>query len=158
MAVEVASVRGVRQIYGVRDVGGGIGVIKTEGISNELTVDVTGDVLNDLAIATVKIPAGAILVGAYYETTEAFDTGGTTPALEIGTSGSEATNGVTVTDAQLSNVGADDITAALSGTWAAGSALAAETTVGIAFSGTTPTATRGVGKTRVTIEYKKLAA
>ena len=155
--VELGTIRGVRNIYGGRDTGNSLGIIKTDGISNELTVDVTGDVLNDLLVAEVKIPARSILVAAYFETTEVFVLGGTTPALEVGTSGSEATNGVTVTEAQLETVGADDITAALAGTWAAGAALAAETTVGIAFSGSTPTATRGAGKARVTIQYKKLA-
>ncbi len=158
MAVELGTIRGVRNIYGTRETGGAVGIIKTEGISNELTVDVTGDVLNDLLIATVVIPAGSILQAAYFETTEVFVLGGTTPALEIGTSGSEATNGVTVTEAQLEAVGADDITAALAGTWAAAGALAADTTVGIAFSGSTPTATRGLGKARVVIEYKKVSA
>ncbi len=158
MTTEIATLRGVRNNYGVRDTGGGLGVIKTEGISNELTIDVTGDTLNDLSIHQVKIPAGSILVAAYFETTEVFVLGGTTPALEIGTATTEATNGVTVTEAQLEAVTADDITAALSGTWAAGAALAAETTVGVAFSGSTPTATRGAGKVRVTIVYKKLAA
>ena len=104
------------------------------------------------------IPAGSIITAAYFETTEVFVLGGTTPALEVGTSGSEATNGVTVTEAQLETVGADDITAALSGTWAAGVALVADTVVGVAFSGSTPTAVSGSGKARVTVVYKKLAA
>lgn len=157
MSVETMPIRGVRQQYGERFTGRALGVIKTEGISNELTVDVTGETLNDLSYAEVKLPAGSIITAAYFETSEVFVLGGTTPAIEVGTSGSEATNGVTVTEAQAEAVGADDITAALSGTWAAGAALAAETTVGIAFSGTTPTATTGVGKLRVTIVYKKLA-
>jgi hypothetical protein len=158
MTVETGAIRGVRTVYGTRETGNAVGVIGTEGISNELTVDVTGSSLNDLNIATVVIPAGAILTAAYFETTEVFVLGGTTPALEVGTATSEATNGVTVTEAQLEAVGADDITAALSGTWAAGAALAADTTVGIAFSGTSPTATVGAGKARVTVVYKKLAA
>lgn len=163
MAVEVDATRGVRNIYGQREKGYAVGVIKTEGVSNELTVDVTGSMLDDIidgkeVIASVVIPAGSILTAAYYETTEVFTLGGTTPALEIGTDGSEATNGVTVTEAQLEAVGADDITAALAGTWAAGAALAADTTVGIAVSGTSPTSVRGSGIARVTIVYKKLAA
>lgn len=163
MTTEVATIRGVRNIYGTREKGSAVGVIKTEGISNELTVDVTGTDLDDIAnskdpYATVVIPAGSILVAAYFETTEVFVLGGTTPALEIGTDTSEATNGVTVTEAQLEAVGADDITAALAGTWAAGAALAADTTVGIAFSGTSPTSVAGSGIARVVIEYKKLAA
>jgi hypothetical protein len=162
MSVEVGAIRGVRNIYGTREKGYGVGVIKTEGVSNELTVDLSGSMLDDIAngkevIATVKVPAGAILTAAYYETTEVFTLGGTTPAVEIGTDGSEVTNGVTVSEAQLESVGADDITAALAGTWAAGSALAAETTVGVALSGTSPTAVAGAGKARVTIVYKKVS-
>jgi len=158
MTTEITTIRGVSAQYGERFTGGSIGVIKTDGISNELSVDVTGDVLNDLVIPDMIVPKGAIITGAYFETSEVFVLGGTTPAIEIGTSGSEATNGVTVTEAQAEAVGADDITAALSGTWAAGVALTAATTVGIAFSGTSPTATVGTGKIRITIVYKKLAA
>ena len=158
MSVEIAGLRDVRNIYGTRETGGALGVIGTSGISNELSIEVTGDVLNDLLVADVVIPKGAILVEAYFETTEVFVLGGTTPGFSIGTATSEATNGLPITEAQLESVGADDVTSALTGTWTAGAALAADTTVGIDFTGTTPTATRGVGKARVVIVYKHLGS
>jgi len=155
MTVEITGTRGVRAIYGTRETGGGMGVIKTEGVSNELTVDLSVESITGDAWASVKIPAGSIPVEAYCEVTEAFTVTGTTPTINVGTEGSEATNGVEVTEAQAEAVGAYDITASLQGTWT--SPLAAETEIGVALSGTTPALTGTAGKARVTIVYKKLA-
>lgn len=157
MSTETMRIRGVSQQYGARDTGRTLGVIVTEGISNEVTVDVTGTNLTDLIYPEVFIPKGAIMTAAYFETTEVFVLGGTTPTILVGTKGSEVTNGLVVTEAQAEAVGADDITATLTGTWTAATSLAAQTEVGIAFGGTTPTST-DVGKIRITIVYKKLAA
>ena len=138
--------------YGPRDTGKTTGVIRTSGAMNELTLDIDGEMVGDAAYALVvpKIPAGAIIEDVYVEVTEAFVLGGTTPAIEVGTEGSEATNGVTITEAQAEAVGTYDVTSALAGTWAAG--LAAETTLGLALSGTSPTVT-DAGKMRVVIRY-----
>jgi hypothetical protein len=154
MSFENDSLRGVRVQYGPRFPGFASGQYKTEGSAVELTMDVTGEVLNAPdTVADVVVPAGAYIEKAFYETTEVFTLGGTTPAIEIGTNGSEATNGVTVTEAQAEAVGAGDITAQLAGTWD-NAALAADTTVGIAMSGTSPTSAT-TGKLRVTIVYRK---
>lgn len=158
MSVEQATVRGVRTVYGRRDLGYDVGVIKTEGNSNELSVGISAQMVQDIidgkeVIATVKVPAKSIIEKAYLYVDEAFVLGGTTPAVEVGTDTTEATNGVTLTEANLEAVGGYDVTAGLSGTWAAGSALAAETTVGVAVSGTSPTVT-GVGKARLVVTYK----
>jgi len=156
MSTEVTTIRGVRQTYGTREPGGAIGVVKTEGISNELTVDFDSVSLSDDAFATVVIPAGSIPVAAYVEITEAFVMGGTSPTILVGTSGSEATNGCVISEALGEAIGAADITATLAGTWD-NAGLAAATTVGVALGGTSPTIT-SVGKGRVTVVYKKVAA
>jgi hypothetical protein len=139
--------------YGPRKVGSTYGVAKTEGLSNQLTLDVTGtDVGNakfTLELAPY-LPAGADISKVYAKVTEAFVLGGTTPAIEIGTEGSEATNGFTITEAQAEATGLYDLTSALSGTWAA--PIAAKTTIGIALSGTTPTVT-SAGKIKIVVYY-----
>lgn len=138
--------------YGPRDTGKTTGVIRTSGAVNELTLDIDGEMVGDAAYALVvpKIPANSIVEDVFVEVTEAFVLGGTTPAIEIGTEGTEATNGVTITEAQAEATGVYDVTSALAGTWAAG--LSAETTLGLALSGTSPTVT-DAGKMRVVIRY-----
>ena len=157
MTVEIATIRGVRNNYGTRSKGGGIGFIKTSGISNELSVDVTGDSLTvgGEAFAEVKIPAGSIITGAWVEVTEAFTLGGTSPTILVGTAGSEATNGAVVSEAQAEAVGTVDITAALAGTWNEAT-LAAETSVGVVLGGTSPTSA-ATGSARIVVTYNKIA-
>ena len=140
--------------YGPRKSEGAIGEVKTEGVVRELSIEFTGETVSAAAfdLLAPKLPAGSHIEDVYLKVSEAFVLGGTTPAIEIGTEGSEETNGVTITEAQAEATGTYDITAALAGTWA--SPLAAETTVGIALSGTTPTVTTA-GKAEVVIRYTK---
>ena len=147
----------VSQHYGPRDSKSAKGVVKTEGVMNELSIEFTGSELSSAAydLLAPKLPAGAIIEDVHMYTKEAFVIGGTTPTGEVGTEGSEATNGFTITEAQLETVGWYDLTSALSGTWAA--PLAASTTVGLAMAGTSPTST-AAGKAEVVIRYSKLSA
>ena len=132
-----------------------VGVYDTDGAMRELVIDFDGTVVGNAAFPLLAptLPAGAIIEDVYLVVDAVFALGGTTPAIEIGTEGSEATNGFTITEAQAEATGMKDVTSALSGTWAAG--LAADTTVGIALSGTTPTVT-SAGKARVVIRYAKV--
>jgi hypothetical protein len=150
-----ASSPAVNNHYGPRDVGKTVGVSNTEGFKNELTIDLDGEMVGAAAFPLIppKIPAGSIINSVVVQVEEVFVLGGTSPVIEIGTEGSEATNGVSITEAQAEATGTYDVTAALAGTWAAG--LAAETTLGIALSGTTPTVT-DAGKARVVITYTKM--
>lgn len=139
--------------YGPRSVGQTQGAGKTEGFENQLVFNITGkDVANGAFALTVApfLPKGADITKVYASVTEAFVLSGTTPAIEIGTEGSEATNGFTVSEAQAEAEGYYDLTSALSGTWA--SPLAAATTVGIALSGTSPTVT-DAGVLKVVVKY-----
>jgi hypothetical protein len=145
----------VSQHYGERDTGKTTGVIRTAGAMNELTLDIDAAMVSDGALTLVApiIPAGSLIEDAYVEVTEAFVLGGTSPTILVGTSGSEVTNGLVVNEATAEATGTYDITSTLTGTWAAG--LAADTTVGIDFGGTSPTVT-AVGKMRVVVRYVKV--
>lgn len=140
--------------YGPREVGGTVGVPNTVGFMNELVIDFTGATVNAAAFPLIppSFPAGANIEDAFLEVQEVFALGGTTPAVEVGTEGTEAVNGVTLSEAQLEALGTYDVTPEISGTW--GTSFATETVVGIALSGTTPTITNA-GKARLVIRYIK---
>ena len=144
----------VNNHYGAREVKKSVGVTRTEGFMNELTIDLDGDMVSAEAFPLLApiLPKGAIIEDVFLHVEEVFVLGGTSPVVEIGTEGSEATNGVTLTEAQLEATGTYDVTSALAGTWATG--LAADTTVGIDLAGTNPTST-SAGKARVVIRYLK---
>lgn len=143
--------------YGQREVKKSVGVTKTSGFMNELSMDIDGDMVGaaGFALKAPVIPAGARIEDAFVEVTEAFVLGGTSPIVEVGTETSEATNGVSITEAQAEAVGTYDVTSALSGTWSGSVGLAADTTVGIALAGTSPTVT-SAGKMRLVIRYVKM--
>lgn len=139
--------------YGPRDAGKTVGRIFTEGVKRELSLDIDGDMASAESFALLlanTLPAGSVITEAYVEVTEAFVLGGTTPTILIGTATSEVTNGLVISEAQAEAVGTYDVTGTLTGTWA--SPLAAETTVGLALGGTSPTST-SAGKARVVIRY-----
>ena len=142
----------VNNHYGARSTGKTVGVTQQDGFKNELTLDIDGTMVGNAAYALLapSLPKNALIKEVYVEVTEAFVLGGTSPTIEVGTEGSEATNGFTITQAQAQAVGSYDLTSALSGTWASG--LAAATTVGLAMAGTSPTVT-SAGKMRVVISY-----
>jgi len=150
-------VENVRNQFGTRDVGGTVGVNKVEGMKEELIIDFDGTFFNDGLVGArpFVLPAGAVITAVYMDVEEAFVVTGTTPALEVGTAGSEATNGFTVTEAQLEATGSVNLTSALSGTWDAEAPLAANTTIGFVFSGTTPVIT-DAGKARITILFDRI--
>lgn len=141
---------GVNNHYGERVRGNAIGHIKTEGAIKELTLDITGKMINNSFRPEVVLPAGSLVVEAYADISEVFVVTGTTPTISIGTLGSEATNGVDISEAQAEAVGTVDITSTAAGTWAA--SLAAATTVGVGLGGTTPAVT-DAGKATVVIRY-----
>ena len=128
------------------------GKANTMGFDKELTFDFDAAMVSAEAFPLLapSLPAKAVITKVVVEITEAFALGGTSPVIEFGTEGSEATNGFTITEAQAEAAGIYNLTSALSGTWAAG--LAAATTLGIDLAGTSPTVGTA-GKGRVIIEY-----
>ena len=143
----------VHNHYGPRKVGGAIGTIKTEGAYKELSLDITGDMLNSDYRPQVIIPKGSLPVAVFIDVKEVFVLGGTTPTILVGTSGSEVTNGCVVSEAIAEAVATEDLSATLTGTWAA--SLAAATTVDITLGGTSPTST-SAGKARLIVRYISL--
>lgn len=156
MTVEVTTIRGVRANYGTREVGGGMGVIKTEGTTNELTIDLDAASISGDAWADVVVPAGSIVTAAYIEVFEAFNLGGTTPTIAIGETGAEVTNGIVVSEAIAEAIGTADLIGAAAGEWDPTSAIPHDQVVGVALGGTTPVFTTTVGRARVVITYRKL--
>jgi hypothetical protein len=151
---ETDAIRGTSTVYGKVETGRAFGVVNTVGPSVDYRFDLTGQQLSDLVILDVVIPANTIIDKVYMQVTEVFVVAGSS-VVEVGTDGSEATNGVSITEAQLEALGYTDLTTALAGTWDANAPLAADTTVGIAFSaGSVTTAT--AGKARIVFECMKI--
>lgn len=134
---------GVGKSYGYRSLyEGSAGVTRTAGYKNEIVIDF--DHTNYDRVSKV-IPEGAVVLESYVDVIEAFTfTGGTSPAIEIGTNGSEATNGAGL---DFSTTGVNVGT--LAGTWT--SPIATDTTIGVAATGA-PTSV-DAGKARATIVY-----
>ena len=141
--------------YGRRQSGKTVGRTETDGFVNELVLDIDGEILTNakFPLLAPTLPKNAIVEDVYMEVTAAFNLGGTGPVIDVGTEGSEAINGFTITEIQAETVGTHDLTSALSGTWATG--LAADTTVGIALTGADATTTTA-GKARIVIRYVKV--
>ena len=158
MPFENSAGLGVFNFFGPRKVGEeNIGIVKTEGAYNELIIDVDGAFINKVItdgtsknLAIGKLPAGIKIKEVILEVDTVFVVGGTSPTFLVGTEGSEATNGVSFTEAQAEAVGTV-VNTTFAGTWAA--KLAAETQVGFALGGTTPTLSGG--KARIIIRYIK---
>lgn len=129
------------------------GVVKTEGVVNELSIEFTGAEVSAGAFVLLAptLPAGANIEHVWLRTKEVFTLGGTTPVVDIGTEGSEATNGFTMSEADLENAATVDMTGDLSGTWAA--PLAADTTIGILLGGGGSNTSAATGRAEVVIRY-----
>ena len=154
MSFETDAFRGVKTNYNTRNLEPGlIGEVPGNGAVRELVVHISGETLNSGTIENVTLPAGALPIEWFVKVEEAFDLGGTSPTIEVGTDGSEATNGLTITEAVAEAVETTKSTT-FAGTW--GSDLAAATTIGIAMGGTSPTADAAVGKARLGVRYVSL--
>lgn len=147
------TVNGVSQYYGPRNRHEGVG--GTQGTRDDVRQLVLYIGGADYLQAKATLPAGATIVGnALVEVTEAFVLGGTTPVINIGVVGSEATNYLaSITEAQAEAVGT--YSKASAGTLAKDTPLASAVTIGVALAGTTPTIT-GAGKLKLVIPYKSI--
>jgi hypothetical protein len=146
----------VHNSYGQRNVGGNAGPLKTEGNGQELVLDIRGDMFasigEQIGLTPIYLPAGAVIRKVVLQTKTAFTMTGTSPTVLIGTFGSEATNGVVISQSDADTLGYYDVTSTQTGTWAAATPLAAQTQVGMKLGGTSPTLS-SVGEIRVTIQY-----
>jgi hypothetical protein len=144
--------------FGQSLLGEQLGVNHSDNAVTEITATITGVQLtrdvstNDAFLTQLKIPVGAVITRVIVQVKTAFNLGGTTPTILIGTEGSEVTNGFPISEAQAEAVGTYDLTAVRTGTWNA--PIATALTVGVALGGTTPTVTTA-GKMDVIISYVK---
>lgn len=125
------------------------------GTTFEKVVYITGDdFAGGLTFDTMlTIPAGAIFKNAAFEVTEVFVLGNADNVINIGTNGSEATNGVELANPDVLGTTIDIVGA---GTWQDNVTIAADTAVGVAASGTTASVAAGSGKAKVVLTYQKL--
>lgn len=143
--------------FGQRKTGQQIGVNHSDTANTEITLTITAEQIqrdaltNDGFLLSTIIPVGAVITRAIAQVKTAFTVTGTTPTFSVGTEGSEATNGVTLTQAQMQAVGTTVLT--LNGTWA--SPIAAALTIGMALGGTTPVITGSAGQIDLFISYIK---
>lgn len=101
----------------------------------------------------LTLPKGAVVSSCFYEVDEAFVLGGTTPTIAIGADGTEVTNYaalISEADAETAGLVGSDAPAGTIAT-----TLAADTAIGVALGGTTPTVT-DAGSMKVVIYYNKL--
>lgn len=150
MGKENSAGLGVYNVYGPRKTDEGrVGQINTAGVVKELEISFRGDSYDKLH--TVTVPAGAKFIEAVATVVEAFALGGTTPTINVGTSGSAGTNyAIELSEAQAEAAGTVVYNSTGAGTW--GSVLAADTTVAVELDGTTPTIT-DAGELTVVIRY-----
>lgn len=156
MGYESNSGLGVYNHYGPRDIEAGVvsgGDVHGSGVIFESVVYITGDDFNSTTSfdTQLTLPAGAVFKEATFDVTEAFTLGNADNVFNIGTNGSESTNGVSIANPDATGVTQDTSGA---GTWAA--ALAADTAVGVSVTGTTAAVTAGSGKAKVVIRYTKI--
>lgn len=138
---------GVRQTFGAAVRGDTIvaGAYVSSGPLQTIVVAFdSGDLQEDFL--DIFLPSGAQVVSASLYVETAFVGGGAT--LEIGTKGSEVTNGISWPVASIATSNRSVAGAALAGTWA--NPLAAPTAVGVVDSGAVFTA----GKGKITLTYR----
>lgn len=153
MSFESNTGLGVPMFYGPRTAIEGLGGhVKTEGAKKQIVIEFNGTNFNDGVLdSIVTLPANALVIGAYLDVETAVLMTGTNPTILIGTNGSEVTNGFVVTEAQAEAAGVYDLSATLTGTWAAG--LLVDTAVSVTVGGTSsPTLANG-GRYKAVIEY-----
>ena len=142
--------------FNARRSGFAAGNVKTEGREVVLSIhfDHVAATNDELFLANPVIPSGARITKAEMITRVqgVVATGG---VVDIGTDTSEATNGFSITEAQL-EAAADtvvDLTSALSGTWDAETKFAADTTVNVALI--TAAATAGEWEVEITYQMER---
>lgn len=132
--------------YGARNTGASVGVETTKMAIQTLSIELTGSGLADKFLPPLVVPKNATFKRAVLTVNEAFS--GVT-AVSVGEGNDEDTNGITLAAADLA-VGTRDVTSKLTGTWAATSAVAKPSRVGMAVTGTPDPK---VGRASIVIEY-----
>lgn len=147
---------GVLSHYGPRETEVGVasgGEVHGSGSIFEHVIYITGDDFDSGTSFDTQlvIPAGSLFKEALFEVSEAFTLGNADNVFNIGTNGSESTNGCQIANPDTASVTTDTSGA---GTWAA--ELAAATTVGVSVTGTTAAVTAGSGKAKCILRFFKV--
>lgn len=132
------------------------GSLPKYGGEGEAVVYVTGkDFADGDSFSTrLVLPKGAFISEVFAETEEAFALGGTTPTIDVGVAGTEGTNtAVSISESDAETAGTLTGNSTPAGTL--GSPLTADTAIGVALGGTSPTAT-SAGRIKVVIRYDKI--
>lgn len=155
MGYENSAGLGVFNQYGRRDTGGSVGVERSDDSIHVMSINITGAMLNGTFIPPVVMPKGALVKSYRLRVDEAFVLGGTTPTVRFGSSGSVATNGVVLTEAEMENIGTKVPASAGAGTWSTTSSTGLTAAAEVAFDmgGTNPTSSSTAGKATLMIEY-----
>jgi len=148
MGMENSAGLGVNNVYGPRTTNEARASETHEGGAvHEVRAAFRG---RDYDKVTAIVPANSTVIDCYVRVKEAFVLGGTSPTIAVGTSGSAATNGVKITEAQAEAVGMYKVTP--SGTWA--SPITTATTVAVELGGTSPTIGTG-GEVEFVVRYAR---
>lgn len=162
MGFSNASGIGVNNHYGVRNTGGAIGSEARDGSKVVVRIDLTGQSIADAVagfMPPVYIPKGALFKNAILRVDEAFVVTGTDPVVQIGASGSVATNGVVLTETELETVGTKNVTSDGAGTWdvASTTGTTAAAKIALALDGTNPAVATTSGKATLVLEFINVA-
>lgn len=155
MSFENSAGIGVSNFFGARETGGSVGVETSDDSNHRLSINITGDMLNGTFAPPVVIPKGARFTSAILRVDEAFVIGGTSPTVRFGASGSVATNGIVLTEAELEAVGTKAPASTGAGTWSFTSATGTTAAAKVAFDmgGTSPTASATAGKATLILTF-----
>lgn len=141
----------VHNHYGPRDTGGSAGVEHSKDSIHQLSVDITPASLNDGFVPPVYMPKGAKVLRYLLVVNKPITLTGTDAKVLIGTEGSEATNGIAITAADLSAQGTVAPETPSLGAWGTDSAFLSASKVGVVLgSGTTVS---GTGDARLIVEF-----
>ena len=145
----------VNNFYGPRDTGGSIGLEHGEDSLHRVSISFTPTSVNGTYLPPFVVPKGALFQSAVLRVDEAFTLTGTSPTLIFGAAGTEATNGIVLTQAELQAIGTKKPASTGTGTWAQGSATGttAATKVGQVLGGTTPAVTGTAGKATLVLTF-----
>jgi hypothetical protein len=149
MGIENSAGLGVNNTYGPRKTAEGrSGEVKTAGVVKEVQLDFRGD---NYSIVSATLPKGAKFIEAVAYVEEAFVLGGSSPTINVGTSGSAGTNyAIELSEAQAEAAGTVVYNSTGAGTF--NSALAAETPLKVELDGTSPTSS-DAGKAKIVVRY-----
>lgn len=156
MAFENSAGINVSNYYGPRNTGQSVGVERSTDSIHQLSVFFTHEDLENSYLPPVVMPKGAKVLRYLLVVDEAFTlTSDTTATVQIGSAGSVATNGVSITGTELSTTGAKTPASTGLGTWATSSTtgLGAAAKVAKALGGTNTAVTPGAGQATLLVEY-----